>query len=451
MAMLTFRKEQQRQLLFQFNTRLAKSTSYHCCRVRKKTLSGFAMNLIWGMMNDLSFIISLGMISIPIPGIASPIQSLLSTIIYMDLLMTDKWLSNFLEDITQISEDDEDAPLNLFLGSQGFQSKLLLFNLGSTLVFFIIQVLLLIYTGIMRLLSQKCLRAMKQYEFLEKRLIWGGTIRFIIQQSQPLIFSSLINLKATSLSDLKDSSIGIGINFYLSTVIFAGTLISIVVFFVIIKQGTAGDNRYSTLIEGLNSKQSNFAKYWTVWILTKWTLMCFVLILLTDYPGQQLTRPMDSRIDNAICLFNELMASIYLHVLIGLTIASEDIELRENLGLALISILLFSLFVNILKVFIMIGIEIVKKAKQKLCSQSDKVIHLRNNAKKYEESPLSQIENLEEEKEELKVEIKIKHNLTASKFTRYVRKKKNQTTNEPALESHSQTIINHDVTLQEFT
>ncbi|TNV86619.1 hypothetical protein FGO68_gene15456 [Halteria grandinella] len=387
---------------------------------------GFAMNLIWGMMNDLSFIISLGMISIPIPGIASPIQSLLSTIIYMDVLMTDKWLSNFLEDITQISEEDDDAPMNLFVGSQGFQSKLLLFNLGSTLIFFRIQVVLLLYTILMRLLSSFCLRAKKQYAFFEKKLIWGGTIRFIIQQFQPLIFSSLINIKTTSLSDLQVSSIGVRFNFYLSTAIFAGTLISIAVFFVIVKQGKAGDNRYSTLIEGLNSNQNNFAAYWTVWTLAKWSLMCFVLILLADYPGQQLqllvvlsmlsttiqlaSNPMDPFAENLICLFNEIMATIYLYTLIGLAIASDNIVSRENIGIALISILLLSLLINILKVLIMIVIEVVKKIKEKLNSSDNRVQIIQKSVQKYPSSmpsiPEARELDLEEDKEEKKEEMK---------------------------------------------
>ncbi|TNV86621.1 hypothetical protein FGO68_gene1035 [Halteria grandinella] len=258
---------------------------YSICNSR---FSGFAMNLIWGMMNDLSFIVSLGMISIPIPGIASPIQSLLSSIIYLDLLLTDKWLSTFLEEIDHSSDEDEDMPLNLFIGSQGFQSRLLLFNLGSTLVFTVIQVLLLLYTGLIKLLSSVCLRAKKQYAFLEHRFIWGGTFRFIIQQFQPLIFSSLINIRSVSLSDLQASSLGISINFYLSVVIFAAMMITIIVLFYIVRKGKAGEKRFSTLIEGLNSTNSNLAQYWTVWTLVKWSLMCFVLILLSDYPCQQI-------------------------------------------------------------------------------------------------------------------------------------------------------------------
>ncbi|TNV86722.1 hypothetical protein FGO68_gene2271 [Halteria grandinella] len=384
------------------------------------------MNLIWGMMNDLSFIISLGMISISIPGIASRIQSLVSNLIYMDLLMTDKWLSSWLEDITQIPEEDDDEPMNLFLGSQGFQSRLLLFNLGSTLVFLIIQVLILFYTGLMRLLSYFSPRAKKQYAFLEKRFVWGGTIRFIIQQFQPLIFSSLINIKCASSSYLQAQSIGVRINFYLSTVIFSGTLISIAVFFVIVKMGKARENRYSTLIEGLNSKESVLAAYWTVWTLAKWSLMCLVIILLADYPGLQLqlltalsifsttlqltAKPMDSLVENIICLFNEVMTTIYLYTLIGFVITSDNIVLRESIGLVLISILLFVILVNFFKVLIMIIIEIVKKIKEKLSSQNQKVTIIRIQQQKYPSKmpsiPEAQVYDIEEVKEEIKEEIK---------------------------------------------
>ncbi|TNV86529.1 hypothetical protein FGO68_gene670 [Halteria grandinella] len=393
------------------------------------------MNLIWGMMNDLSFIISLGMISIPIPGIASPIQSLLSTIIYMDLLITDKWLTPLLDKAKQTSEeeddDDEDMPMNLFIGSQGFQSRLLLFNLGSTLVFLIIQVMLLLTTGLMRLVSPINLRAKQFYQFLERKFIWGGTIRFVIQQFQPLIFSSLINIRSISFSENKSQSQDKMANFYLSTIIFAGMLISIIIFTVIIKQGIAGEEKFSTLIEGLNDSKQGFSQYWTVWTLAKWSLMCFVLILLIDYPCQQLqlltilsmfsailqfrVRPMNTNLENAICFFNEVMTTFYLYALIGLAAAGEDITLRENLGLALISILLFTILVNILKVLIMIIFEIVMKIRRRVNAQRDKkVLLLRKRKRVYRYGTvrlqsLHQRGQIEERKEVLEKKLEL-HN-----------------------------------------
>jgi len=42
--------------------------------------------MIWGMLNDLSVIMTLAMISVSVPGIASMIQSTILNIIYLDTL-----------------------------------------------------------------------------------------------------------------------------------------------------------------------------------------------------------------------------------------------------------------------------------------------------------------------------------------------------------------------------
>ncbi|TNV86575.1 hypothetical protein FGO68_gene11002 [Halteria grandinella] len=427
------------------------------------------MNLIWDMMNDLSFIISLGMISIPIPGIASPIQSMLSAIIYMDLLMTDKWLSPFLEWIVQNSED-EDSPLNLFLESQGFQSQLILYNLGSTLIFIEIQVFLLIYAGLMRLLSSMSILGKKQYEFLEKRLIWGGTIRFIIQQFQPLIFSSLINIRCASKQDLRAQSPGIRLNFCLSVIIFAVMLALLVIFHVIVKKGKAREYKYSTLIEGLNQTKNPFAQYWTVWTLYKWTLMCLILILLTDYPCQQLqlltilsllsaslqlsVQPMDSPLENAICLFNELMATCYLYVLIGLASAGDDIPLREALGLSLISLLILAIVVNMLKVFILIGVEIYKRIRKRWCNR-ERVTVSTVEAKKHPMPELEEIkEDIREEEEETEefkgdARLKIKQSRIRRRLVILQEKRQNEAASVPH-QYQNQSIWAEDVTSKQF-
>jgi hypothetical protein len=42
--------------------------------------------MIWGLLNDLSVIMSLAMISVSVPGIASMIQSIILKVIYLDIL-----------------------------------------------------------------------------------------------------------------------------------------------------------------------------------------------------------------------------------------------------------------------------------------------------------------------------------------------------------------------------
>ena len=42
--------------------------------------------MIWGLLNDLSVIMTLAMISVSVPGIASMIQSIILKVIYLDIL-----------------------------------------------------------------------------------------------------------------------------------------------------------------------------------------------------------------------------------------------------------------------------------------------------------------------------------------------------------------------------
>ncbi|TNV86064.1 hypothetical protein FGO68_gene3520 [Halteria grandinella] len=430
---------------------------------------GFAMNLIWEMMNDLSFLISLGLVSIPIPGVASQIQSLLSSIIYLDLLLTDKWLIPWLDLAIKEEELEEDAAMNIFFESQGFQSMLLMYNLGSTSAFIILQITIILLTSILGILSLSSQRAKQLYAIIHPKVFWAGTIRFIIQQFQPLQFASLINIKSTSISGFNEQSHGIQFNLVASIGLFAFTLVSIPVFYRIIKSGKTDQERFSVLIEGLKSSNRGLAVYWTVWTLIKWSLMCIILVCLTSYPFQQLqllsllsflsitlqfkVKPQDSKVENLMGFFNELITIIYLYTLIGLANASDNFQLRENLGLVLIALLLFALFANVLKVFIMIGIELVKWLRKK-CISRDGVTVLRKHVRKYTQSMLT-IQEQEEEVKDIQVEEK---QLNEQVFHRYVRRKKisisNTVHNETSLPTTSLStsmMIGQDITIQELS
>jgi len=47
---------------------------------------------LWGLLNDMSFLTILTLVSIQVPGIAKILQAALLNFIYMDILQTDKWL-----------------------------------------------------------------------------------------------------------------------------------------------------------------------------------------------------------------------------------------------------------------------------------------------------------------------------------------------------------------------
>ncbi len=46
---------------------------------------------VWGMMDDLSFLMINTMISMTIPGVASMIAGVFLNLIYFDILYTEKW------------------------------------------------------------------------------------------------------------------------------------------------------------------------------------------------------------------------------------------------------------------------------------------------------------------------------------------------------------------------
>ncbi len=67
-------------------------------------------------------------------------------------------------------------------------------------------------------------------------------------------------------------------------------------------------------------------------------------------------------------LFNEVMVTVYLYVLISLTDYNDDADLFENCGIALLSVVLFSFAVNFIKFLYFILREIYRKIKKR-CSE----------------------------------------------------------------------------------
>ena len=64
------------------------------------------------------------MIAIPIQGVPSIIQSVITKFIYFDILFTEIWMPNFFHKIgldTEGIKDDE--PVNSFFDEIGFKSK----------------------------------------------------------------------------------------------------------------------------------------------------------------------------------------------------------------------------------------------------------------------------------------------------------------------------------------
>jgi hypothetical protein len=106
------------------------------------------IQFVWSLLNDLSFLTILALISVNIPGLASVIQSIILNYIYMDVLMTDKWLTKYL-----VEDDLNDCAINYYFDISGFQSKKLVKNLGSTFVYLALLVLGLVILAILKVVA----------------------------------------------------------------------------------------------------------------------------------------------------------------------------------------------------------------------------------------------------------------------------------------------------------
>jgi hypothetical protein len=89
-------------------------------------------------MSDMSFLTILSLVSLSVPGLAKVIQGTLINFICMDLLFTDKWLIPFIfpdDELPTATLSEEDIALNAFFDENGFTTRTLIKNLGSTFVY----------------------------------------------------------------------------------------------------------------------------------------------------------------------------------------------------------------------------------------------------------------------------------------------------------------------------
>jgi hypothetical protein len=112
------------------------------------------------------------MVSLSVPGIAKIIQSILMNFVYLDLLQTDKWLIPWIfppgSEIIELANNElkdeqgstydtkirlDETPINYFFEENGFSSRLLIKNMGSTFIYLIILVFLLFLSPVLTFLD----------------------------------------------------------------------------------------------------------------------------------------------------------------------------------------------------------------------------------------------------------------------------------------------------------
>jgi hypothetical protein len=83
-------------------------------------------------------------------------------------------------------------------------------------------------------------------------------------------------------------------------------------------------------------------------------------------------KPLESKFENNMLLFNELMVSIYLYVLISITDFNDDADLFENCGIALLTIVMIAFAVNFIKFLFFFLRDLYRKIKAKCCKENIK-------------------------------------------------------------------------------
>lgn len=112
------------------------------------------LQFLWDLLNDISFLMILSLVSLSVPGISQLIQGIMISFIYLDVLMTDKWLMHI---IYREDKEDEDEALSQQFADNGFASMSLIRNLQSTFVYLIVLLFLFVVLFIAKLLRHKFL------------------------------------------------------------------------------------------------------------------------------------------------------------------------------------------------------------------------------------------------------------------------------------------------------
>lgn len=97
----------------------------------KLCFRAFIIQTLWAFLNDISFFMILGMVSINVPGVTKTIQTELINFIQLDFFYTNLWIPKLFgfED-----GDDFNSPLNSYFDQAGYSSTSFILNLGSTLI-----------------------------------------------------------------------------------------------------------------------------------------------------------------------------------------------------------------------------------------------------------------------------------------------------------------------------
>ena len=102
--------------------------------------------------------------------------------------------------------------------------------------------------------------------------------------------------------------------------------------------------------------------YWNIWQLVRWSITSIILVVLSEYLALQIIslllisdmvqgllvtcNPLNENGQNKMAIFNEIMVSVYLYILISLSISLTSSN-REQTGMLLVAVILASFIANL--------------------------------------------------------------------------------------------------------
>jgi hypothetical protein len=130
--------------------------------------------------------------------------------------------------------------------------------------------------------------------------------------------------------------------------------------------------KFGSMIKDLDTKRRpGVGTYWVVINQVRWIVTISIMIIIRDHNGMQLVallviswvfqgliicgQPWQSTLENKMTLFNEIMVSVYLYILMILTdFFAETNPFREDCGWALVMTLLTTFSVNFIKFLVLL-------------------------------------------------------------------------------------------------
>ncbi len=236
---------------------------------------GFAAQLIWSRLEDLSFLTINSMISLSIGGMPAVIQAVLIKLIYFDILYTELWLPQFMEKLGfNFDSIADDSPVNVFFEENGFQSKQFLKNSGSTIVYILLYLASWVFLFVLNLFSSSFTRIEKLKTQIEDQLMWNLTFNLILSQFNPILLCSLINLYDLRFSNSTNLSLLSSVSSI--SLLFVLTLAIIKMFYVTLK-GYVGSSNYESITESLKTKSYLYRPLY----LVRWTISLVSILTLS--------------------------------------------------------------------------------------------------------------------------------------------------------------------------